>query len=70
MMSAISYHVPVGHLGPGHVLDGDVAAIAHPDPGVDGAEAALAEHLAHLVGALEGLPLLGADGGVDVLDKT
>ena len=52
------------------MFDGDVAAVAHPDAGVDGPEAALAENLAHLVGALERLAVLVADGGIDILEKT
>ena len=50
------------------MLDGHVAAVPHPDAGVDGAEAALAENLAHLEGALERRPrrlFLAEDGEVD-----
>ena len=43
------------------MLDGHLAVVTDSDAGVDSAEAALAQDLAHLVGALEGL--LGA--GVD-----
>jgi hypothetical protein len=38
------------------VLDGHGPAVADSDAGVDDAEAALAEHVTHLVGPLEGLP--------------
>ena len=57
----MTYHIPVGDLSPGHVLDGHLAVVTDSDAGVDSAEATLAQDLAHLVGALEGL--LGA--GVD-----
>lgn len=35
----------------GNVLDGDGQAVPQPDPGVDGAEAALAQNVADAVGA-------------------
>ena len=52
------------------MFDGNVAAVAHPDAGVNGPEAALAENLAHLVGALKRLSVLVADRGIDILEKT
>lgn len=36
------------------MLDGDLLHVAHAHPGIDGAKAALAEHLSDLVGLLEG----------------
>ena len=35
------------------MLDGDQAPVPHPHAGVNGAEAALPQHLAHSVSALE-----------------
>ena len=58
-----THHIPVCDFGPGHVLDGDLPVVPDPDAGVDGAEAALAEDLAHAVRALEG----GAAGAADVV---
>ena len=49
---------PLQHLVPGHVLDGHVGAVTCPHARVHGAEASLAEHLAHLVRLLETLPLV------------
>ena len=46
---------PLGHLVPGHVLDGHGEAVRDPHPGVDRPEAALAEHLAHPVDLLHAL---------------
>ncbi len=45
------------------MLDGHLQAVAVADPSVDDAEAALAQHRAHLVGLLEGLPRDGGGGG-------
>ncbi len=58
--SNAAYHIPIGNLGSGDVLDGHVSAVAHAHAGVDRAEAALAEHLAHAVRPLEGLAGLNA----------
>ena len=69
---------PLGHLVPGHVLDGHVGAVTCPPARVHRAKAALAEDLAHAVGALEGDPGLGpglgaghllAAGGLDSGDR-
>ena len=56
------------------MLDGDEGAVADPDAGVDGAEAALAQDAPDAVGALEGhgllmlmLVLLVRNGGSEVV---
>ena len=58
-MFMMSHLIPLGDLGPGHVLDGHGPGVPHTDPGVHRAEAPAAEHLAHPVGALEAV----SDGG-------
>ena len=55
----MSYLIPLGDLGPGHVLDGHGPRVSHPDPGVHSPEAPAAKHLAHPVGSLEAV----SDGG-------
>ena len=63
----LPYLAPLRDLGLGDVLDGDRGAVLGALAGVDDAEAALAQHPAHPVGALEGLapplrPGPGQDG--------
>jgi len=59
---------PLGHLGPGHVLDGHGLQVPQPPALVHGPKAALAKHSAHLVRLLErGLgvvPVVGGRAGV------
>ena len=50
--------IPLGDLGPGHVLDGHGPRVPHTDTGVHCPESPAAEHLAHSVGALKGQPRL------------
>jgi len=47
---------PLGNFGLRHMLDGNLSPVRESGAGVHGAEASLAEHLAHSVGALEGQP--------------
>ena len=49
-----TYHIPVGDFGLEDMLDGNVLAVPESNPGVDGAEAALAEDVPDNVGDLEG----------------
>ena len=61
--------IPLGDLGPGHVLDGHGPRVPHADAGVHRPESPAAEHLAHPVGALEAVSdgdvvAAGADHGV------
>ena len=66
----MSHLIPLGHLGPGHVLDGHGPGVPHTDAGVHCPESPAAEHLAHPVGALEAVSdgpdvvAAGADHGV------
>ena len=65
----MSHLIPLGDLGPGHVLDGHGPRVPHADPGVHRPESPAAEHLAHPVGALEAVSdgdvvAAGADHGV------
>lgn len=68
--SLIVHYSHYSHLRPlcdlrlGDLLDGDERAVPDPDAGVHGAEAALAQHLAHPVRPLEALRVVrGAGGG-------
>ena len=56
----MSHLIPLGDLGPGHVLDGHGPRVPHADACVDRPEAPAAEDLAHPVGALEAV----SDGDV------
>ncbi len=54
-----TYPAPLGDLGLGDVLDGHRQSVFDALPGVDGAEAALAQLGADAVGALEHLAAAG-----------
>ena len=53
LSKTLTYHIPIGDFGSGHMLDSYMFAIPIANSGIDGTESAFAQNLAYSVGPFE-----------------